>query len=173
MVRVRRARREDAGPIADVHVRTWQAAYRGQMPDDLLDHLDREGRARMWAEDIEVPEDRRVRVWVADADGRVVGFVATGPSRDDDADRGAVAEVYAIYLLPEHWGQGIGRALLERAVAGMRDDGFAAATLWVLDTNARTRRFYEAAGWRTDGTTKTEEIGDFAAHEVRYRAVLG
>jgi hypothetical protein len=54
----------------------------------------------------------------------------------------------------------------------LRGFGFEDATLWVLDTNVRTRRFYEAAAWTVDGREKTDQIGDITLREVRYRTSL-
>jgi RimJ/RimL family protein N-acetyltransferase len=45
--------------------------------------------------------------------------------------------------------------------------------LWVLEDNPRARRFYEAAGWSTDGRTKEDEFLDTRVREVRYRIALG
>jgi hypothetical protein len=42
-------------------------------------------------------------------------------------------------------------------------------TLWVLDTNERARRFYEARGWRADGTSKSDASRGSPVVEVRYR----
>jgi ribosomal protein S18 acetylase RimI-like enzyme len=67
-----------------------------------------------------------------------------------------MAELYAIYLDQAVVGRGIGRALLAQALADLRRRGYQSAMLWVLATNARARRFYEAAGWRADGVTRTE-----------------
>ena len=39
MVTVRRGRVADAPAMGRLHVRAWQAAYRGHMPDDYLDGL--------------------------------------------------------------------------------------------------------------------------------------
>jgi ribosomal protein S18 acetylase RimI-like enzyme len=50
--------------------------------------------------------------------------------------------------------------------------GYEQATLWVLDTNARARRFYEAAGFRADGAEKPDDRGTFTLREVRYRRPL-
>lgn len=169
---VRGARPDDARPIAEVHVRTWQAPYRGQLPDEFLDTLSVEPREEMWRREIAVPADSRVQVFVTEADGRVVGFVASGPARDEDVDPDATGEVHAIYALPAHWGQGVGRALLSRAEEALERAGFREALLWVLETNLRTRRFYEAAGWRLDGALKTDRIGSAEAREVRYRVAL-
>lgn len=170
MTVVRRATGSDAEAIATVHIGTWQVAYRGQLPDAYLDGLsaDLPRRIEVWRRRIGDPPRE---VWVAEDDGRAVGFVALGPSGDDDrtADTG---EVYAIYLDPAEWGRGIGRALFEKANERLAALGYREATLWVLDSNTRARRFYEAGGWRVDGAVKTEPRGDFELREVRYRTSL-
>ena len=48
MTTVRAARVQDAPAMGRVHVRAWQAAYRGQMPDEYLDGLRAEQRAEYW-----------------------------------------------------------------------------------------------------------------------------
>ena len=45
-MRVRRAEPADARGIAEVHTRTWQAAYRHVFPAEVLDGLDVEERVR-------------------------------------------------------------------------------------------------------------------------------
>lgn len=67
---------------------------------------------------------------------------------------------------------GIGRSLLGRAVADLRERGHTAATLWVLRQNDTARRFYEAAAWQPDGATKDEWRPGGTLHEVRYRRSL-
>jgi hypothetical protein len=47
---IRPATAEDAAGIAAVHVRSWQVAYRGQLPDALLDSLSVDQRTRWWGE---------------------------------------------------------------------------------------------------------------------------
>src|SRR6266545_7080984 len=84
IAQVRKAKVEDASGIAFVHVRSWQVAYRGHMPDEFLDGLDVEKRTNMWRE---VTQDPDKIVFVAeDWDGNIVGFSALGPSRDADAN---------------------------------------------------------------------------------------
>lgn len=78
-------------------------------------------------------------------------------------------EVRAIYAAPDVWGTGIGRALMGGAVAELSRLGYAGATLWVLDANERARRFYALAGWKPDGSAKTDAGRGFAITEVRYR----
>jgi len=61
---------------------------------------------------------------------------------------------------------------MDRAMATLRAVGFSTATLWVLDTNLRARRFYEAAGWVPDGATKVDDRATFTLREVRYRTTI-
>jgi GNAT superfamily N-acetyltransferase len=82
-------------------------------------------------------------------------------------------EVSAIYADPDAWSTGAGRALMTSAVAELARLGYADATLWVLDTNDRARRFYALAGWKEDGTSKTDGSRGFDIAEVRYRRTLG
>jgi ribosomal protein S18 acetylase RimI-like enzyme len=173
-MRVRRAEVGDAAAIARVHVGSWQVAYRGLIPQDYLDRLDPEERREMWERGLAAPRWPLAGTLVAEGrlgidgiDG-VVGFAHIGPSRDDDADP-TVGEVSAIYALAAVWGTGVGRALMDASLAGLAEAGYAEATLWVLDTNARARRFYEAAGWRPDGTVKVDATRGFPLAETRYR----
>ncbi|WP_052720042.1 MULTISPECIES: GNAT family N-acetyltransferase [Actinoplanes] len=163
---IRRATIADAAALAHVHVRGWQAAYHGLMPQDHLDGLDvaeREVRWRGW-----LAGDHpsiAVLVW-EDADGVVGGFVnvAAGPD--------ATGEVNALYLLPEHWDRGAGRRLLADGLRVLAAAGCDTATLWVLDTNRRARRFYEIGGWRPDGATRIDDSLGLSLPETRYRREL-
>lgn len=166
MGRVRFATVDDADAIGRVHVSAWQAAYRGHMPDDLLDAMDPVARAAQWRERIASGE--AIPLVVEDEHGDVVGVAHVGPDRQYPER----CELWMINLAPEAWGKGLGRTLLEAATAKLRDDGFAEAVLWVLDGNARARRFYEVAGWQTDGTAKREDMGGTLVTEVRYRRAL-
>ena len=78
----------------------------------------------------------------------------------------------AIYLMPEAWSRGLGRALLNTAVGELGRNGFETGTLWVFRDNARARRFYERAGWALDGKAKSIEIGGVSLAEIRYRIDL-
>jgi len=170
-VTIRAAVVDDARAIAQIHVDGWRAAYRGQMPDALLDGLSVDKRTEGWRKDIATPRSTEHRTWVAEDDGRIVAFAITGPTRDEDAAAG-VAELFAIYADPARWGTGAGRALLAHVVADLRDRGLAAVTLWVLDTNARARRFYEIAGFAADGASKTAPFGGVSLRELRYLLAL-
>lgn len=165
---VRTATVEDAEAIAVVQVRSWQVAYRGHLPQDYLDRRDPvQGRQR-WTEWFE-RNPAPAAVFVAEQEtGGVVGFISVAPCGETGTDPRSVGQVQAAYVLPEHWGQGAGRLLMTAALHRLRETGFQEAILWVLATNDRARRFYEAGGWRPDGTEKTEAARGFAVHEIRY-----
>ena len=156
---VRLALPDDSNAIASVQVESWRAAYAGLMPEAVLAGLSVEHRARAWRGRLEHPEVLERHLFVTDVGGTVAGFANTGPSRDEGADA-ATAEIYALYLAPAAWRRGHGRVLFAAAVEDLRARGFARVTLWVLDGNARGRRFYEAVGMTPDGATKVEGGGE-------------
>jgi GNAT superfamily N-acetyltransferase len=166
-VSVRPAAAEDADAIARVQVETWRAAYRGTVPDGFLDDMDVSERAARWRDGF--GEGRAT--WVAERDDEVVGFVAFGPSRDDDG-AASVGELYAIYVRSDHWRRGVGRALHDVCLAGLRRAGFTDATLWTLDANPAAKAFYEALGWAADGATAPHDFAGTELAVVRYRRRL-
>jgi GNAT superfamily N-acetyltransferase len=164
---VRAATLEDAGAIARVRNRGWQAAYAHVFPHDALAGMPIDGPREYWARYLANPEPGSAIV-VAEAAGSVAGFASVGPARGEDA-----GELYAIYVDPDHWGEGLGKELIQTAEDRLVEAGFAEAMLWVLDDNPRARRAYEAAGWKLDGAEKTDVVlGDVTVTEVRYRRAL-
>lgn len=161
---VRAATVEDALAIETIRVHGWRAAYREVFPPEALDALPVD--ETRWRHRLAEPP-AGWSIVVAEDGGAVAGFAATGPSRDGNG----TGELYAIYVDPGRWSSGAGRALLARAERELAA-GYAEATLWVLEANARARRFYERGGWTVDGATKTEERLGVRAAEVRYRKRL-
>jgi GNAT superfamily N-acetyltransferase len=171
-MRVRIAEPRDARSIATIHVESWRGAYRGLVPDEHLDELSIDRRAAFWSEVLAHGPEWRQRTWIAERDGTPLGFATAGASRDPDLDRALFGELQAIYVDPEHWRGGAGRVLLEAAESFLREEGFVAATLWVLEGNERALGFYGAMGWRADGATKREVWDGVAMDEMRYRKEL-
>ena len=179
MATVRRAAVDDAPQIASVHVRAWQAAYRGHMDDEFLDGLSTADRERSWSDGLAAaPTDRIVLVVEDPVDGHVCGFACvgdvrpTGPTGPGGGAEPGIGELWAINLEPEAWGRGVGAPLLSGAIDAIRARRCTHAVLWVLGGNARARRFYEREGWTADGAVKTERFGAREVREVRYRRAL-
>lgn len=167
---IRPAVAQDAARIAEVHVRSWQAAYRGLMPQDYLDGLDPADRLPRWQRQLSGPASHEVLV--ADGSHGICGFSAFGPTRDQGQDASQVSEIRAIYLAPEVFGTGVGRQLMAASVERLAAAGYALVTLWVLDSNARARRFYEIAGFRADGAVMADDRAGVRLEEVRYSRSL-
>jgi ribosomal protein S18 acetylase RimI-like enzyme len=168
---VRDATVDDAPGIARVHTRTWQIAYDHVFPTHRLAGIVEEHRAEQWRVMLAKPESR-VHTVVVDDEDAVAGFANFGPTQDPEASPEHVAELYAVYVLPEAWGRGIGRALMGEVLARLRADGYREAILWVIEDNPRTRRYYERAGWEFDGGEKEEAVLDIPVRQVRYRIAL-
>lgn len=168
---VRRPVVADADDIGRVHVRAWQVGYRGQMPDEHLDGLSIADRQEVWRQRLtDGLVDNVMFVAEDPLDGHVCGWVGVGTLRPEataDCPPGT-GELWALNLEPEAWGRGIATALMAAAVGELRAQGYRRAILWVLDTNARGRRFYEREGWSADGALKTDLDRGFAMHEQRY-----
>ena len=158
----------DAPAIAQVHVATWQAAYRGQLPDAFLDALDVHQRETMWRRLLADPSRTTL---VMRSDAGVTGFCDVGPSRDADS-LVHTAELYSIYLLPSWWGGGHGTRLLQAALACLQEQGHADVICWVLHTNQRALDFYAHHQFQSDGAEKTDMAGGLSFRELRLRRSL-
>jgi GNAT superfamily N-acetyltransferase len=178
-VRIRLAEPEDALEVAQLHVRSWQAAYRGLMPDDVLDGLRPEDRAGRYTFGSHDPN--RPRTILAVEDGAVCGLATTAPatasqaeeSDGEESDReGPGGELCALYVDPDWWGTGVGRRLIAEARAHLSDQGFTGAELWVLAGNTRAMRFYGIDGWSPDGSARREVVWGVPVDEVRFRRPL-
>ena len=160
---IRAASLEDARAVAQVHVESWRSAYAGLLPDSVLAELSVDKREAFWRRILGTAERN---AFVATDDGAVVGWVTSGPSRDEDADAHAM-EVYGIYLLQKMWRRGVGRRLWRAAVGVLPPES--PILVWVLEGNERACRFYEMLGGRLDGATKVAERAGAQLSECRYR----
>jgi ribosomal protein S18 acetylase RimI-like enzyme len=172
-IELREARRGDELAVAEVHVRAWQEAYRGLIPAEFLDALDPRERAGRYT--FESSDPRAPTTILAVREGEdgaeaIQGFVTFGPSRDDDAP--SHGEVYALYVDPDRYQGGVGRLLMAESRRRLRESGFAAAILWVLDGNIRASRFYEREGWTPDGATRVEQPYGIRSTVHRFRRKL-
>ena len=161
---VRPAAPRDAKAIAEIHVATWQAAYQGLLPDDVLKAMTVAKRLAYWKEAIEYSDPQLL---VATDGDTVIGFVGFDRSRDPGT-KSSVGEIWAMYVSPPHWRKGVGLALWDGARDGLKEEGCTQVTLWSLVANERALQFYEqAAGFKREmpslratpyGSVKVEEI---------------
>jgi GNAT superfamily N-acetyltransferase len=159
---------DDAMPVARVHVRAWQVAYRGLIPDEHLQGLRPEDRAQRY--DFAGGDPARPRTLVALEAHTVLGFATISPARD--AEAAGRGELCALYVEPDCWGRGIGQALAAAARADLYRLGFRKAMLWVVAGNARAQRFYRADGWSRDESHRAQQVWNVTLDTVRYSRVL-
>lgn len=168
---IRNALPSDARAIAQVHISSWQQAYRELMPGEYLNSLQASlaQRELFWVGSIEAAGSN---VWVAELNEQVVGWISVGASRDEGAAN-SVGEVRALYVLAEHWRTGVGHALWSAGLQRLREQEYRRLTLWVLARNERAMRFYRRAGWVEEAASqRTLERGGVTLEEVRYRSPI-
>jgi ribosomal protein S18 acetylase RimI-like enzyme len=178
-VGVREATVEDAEAIATIHVDSWQAAYRGILPEAYLANLSVMRRREVW-HDFIIAGRPRVLVAYADVDGHaddhadaaILGWVAFGDSRDGDKDH-RWAEVETLYIAPAFWRKGIGKRLIDAARHALQSAGYTDVALWVLLDNRRARAFYKRSGFLCDNSSRGVQLGGKWLTEIRYCCPLG
>lgn len=144
---------------AYVHWKAWQEAYTDLLPQDFLQKTYTLERCQDLA--FRYPQN----ILVALVDERVVGFTCYGSSSQEDLQE--AGELYALYVLADYYGQGIGYQLIQAALEQMQS--YKTIFLWVLEGNERAISFYEQVGFRFDGVTKTVKLG---ADRIEHRMVL-
>jgi ribosomal protein S18 acetylase RimI-like enzyme len=170
-MKLRLAVGEDAAAVAYVQKTTWQHAYKGIVPQAYLDSMDAPEqmtrRTQNWQTGLVNPAN--VAFVAEDDTGTVKGFVIGGACRPENGDLCAkyAGELYAIYLLPDFHGQGIGRKLVEALGAKLVQAGYTGMLLWVLKDNQPSRGFYERMGGQPV-TEKSFELAGTTLLEVAY-----
>lgn len=167
---IRKAQIQDSEDMGSIHVRAWQAAYRGIMPNDYLDGLRAEDRSAMWRRSFaNPPPGQQLRVVLVGEE--VAGFAEFG-LEESESPGPDVGQLYAINLDPSHWGRGLGRALLREVTQALADSDYRYAVLWVAPENVRARGLYESEGWIDDGSSQNAEVLGVTVQEMRYRRRL-
>lgn len=163
---LRQARPDDATSIAEVQVAVWNSAYRGLVPDALIDQLRVPDRAEMWTKILEsYAATGRGAVIVAEEAGVIVGFASCGDQRDPDLVADYPGEISAIYVAQPR--RGIGAALMAEAARALIAMGHEAAALWVLSDNRAARHFYEHLGGQPV-RERIDEAEEGSLNEVAY-----
>jgi GNAT superfamily N-acetyltransferase len=150
---------DDFNAISRIFAQSWRAAYKGIIPQEYLDELP----DNKWVQTL---KESRWTSLVLIKDGEMIGTASVCPARDETMyDWG---EVVSIYLLPDYFGRGYGRPLLEAAIAALKEIGYKFIYLWTLDENSQARRFYEKCSFSLSPDRLTIKIGGRDLVEVRY-----
>jgi GNAT superfamily N-acetyltransferase len=167
-VNIRRAVLADLRGMACVHVDGWKTAYRGIVPDEILDHLTVESDLASGfgsgLKERRPGEEQFVALTSAD---EIVGYAIAGPNRDPNPD--FAGELEAIYVLSSHQGRGVGTALVRELAQYLLSMGTTSLIVWVLEQNPY-RRFYERLGGFPAGQRmgRPHRLGGGLLSEVGY-----
>jgi ribosomal protein S18 acetylase RimI-like enzyme len=193
VVVIRSASAADAAQIAVVRRDSWFAAYEGIISRRIIDRVTApDGGAGVRQSFLTRPWQRMIAAVAVSppeslppASGKapgIVGYASFGPELDvlgapwphplsAEGRAGRAAELYALYVHPAWWSTGTGRALTDQILTTASAAGYLCITLWVLEDNARARRFYERAGFAPDGARHAlDDLGGVI--EIRYRRTL-
>lgn len=160
-IRIRKASLADCPAIAQVQVEGWRTTYRGVVAEEYLENLSVTERTQKWVENVQVS---LVTLVAENSDGQVVGFADGGAERTGRTD--FRRELYAIYLLKNFRGNGLGRHLVRSVFDVLCAAGYESFLIWVLAENPY-RRFYESLGGVVVAETKVQ-IGRQTLLEIAY-----
>jgi len=165
---IRCADANDAGVLGKIHSCSWKAAYKGIVPDSILDNISADMRQEYFEKALSEGWEEDYLIFAKD---NAAGLMTIGKCRDEDKDD-SYGEIWGIYLLPEYWNRGIGTYFINWGLNELKGRGYKRVSLWVLDENLNARRFYEKIGFRHDGTTKELTLGR-KLKEIRYEIAIG
>ena len=159
-VRIRPATVDDVAELVQVHYTTWKDTYPRLVESVTLDDVETrfmtqegglKGHEARWADTITNKQSNH-RVFLAENDDKIVGFVL--PSiREDDA-----GYIKALYVLPDAQGSGVGRKLLKRSLEWMKADTNP-VYLTVVTTNPKAINLYKSYGFEITGKPEWDGEG--------------
>lgn len=150
---------DDRMAISKIYEESWKYAYKNIIPQGFLDSIPK-GR---WASNID-NQGRKTLVCVDN--GKMIGTSSFSKSRFEQFP--GWGEIISIYLLPDYFGKGYGKPLLEAALLELKRQGYENVFLWVLEENIRARKFYTKLGFKLTDDSLVDNIGGKDLREVRY-----
>jgi ribosomal protein S18 acetylase RimI-like enzyme len=143
---IRRARPEDATPIARLHVKTWHETYRHLAPEAAVRILDLPYRHAVW---VKMLDEGRRTILVDEVEGSIVAIGTSGPATSPELE--PHGEINYLYVDAAMAGRGIGRRMMAALAADLQARGFTSAALGVVAGNAAAIAFYERLGGECTG----------------------
>ena len=155
--------RATASAASHIYAASWKVGYRGIVPQEYLDALSPE----RWTDKLGNGDHAEFREdYLLSENGRPIAASSICAARD--AQLVGWGELMSIYVQPDVYRRGYGRALFTFAVNRLRENGYSKIYLWMLEENRRARSFYEAMGFCPNGDRIEQVIGGRALAELRY-----
>lgn len=159
-VTVRLARADEFGEVGEVTARAYADFVLG--PDDPY-------LTRLRGADVRA---REAELWVAEADGTLLGTVTRTPAgsswREVAAD--GEGEFRMLAVSPEARGRGVASALVDHVIDRCRADGDTAVVLSSLEEMRAAHRIYARAGFRRTPERDWDPVP--GVHLITYRLEL-
>jgi GNAT superfamily N-acetyltransferase len=160
---LRAATLADATLIASIHSASWQATYRGLLPDSFLDGEVAGERAAYWEARLRAPGEERRMVVIAELADAPIGFMCV--ERQPESAWGVLLD--NLHALPGYQGIGAGKLLMRAAQDWAREQGEKQMYLYVLEGNTPAIGFYERQGWQFVGA-EPDHMGGVDITALRY-----
>jgi GNAT superfamily N-acetyltransferase len=148
----------DIGEVIALHGRLYAQEF-------ALDHTFAGYVAVGLGEFAKAYDEQKDRLWLAEAEGQLVGSIAIAGLPDQ------TAQLRWFLLAPSARGQGLGRKLLSDALAFCRACGCKSVFLWTISELQTAAQLYRAAGFRLT-EQRTHEIWGAVRTEERYELLL-
>jgi ribosomal protein S18 acetylase RimI-like enzyme len=140
---IRLYRPEDLEAIKTLTLEAFAGVTLEQNVEEKLGRL--HGRDWRWRKARHIDDDvaaNREGIFVAEADGRIVGYITTRIDRQSGQGR-----IPNLAVAAEFRGQGLGRQLIERALDYFRSEGLAYAMIETMAQNLAGNHAYPACGF--------------------------
>lgn len=159
---VRKARYKEIPVLAKIQCAAWKAAFGDIITAATMENCT---NVEKCAQRLKYIFTREIgHLYIAGIDNKACGMLYWKP-----IDK-LSAEIVALHTLKKVWSSGVGRELMDKALADMVEEGFLGAKLWVFKENIRARKFYEKCGFTLTGHERFSRYD--RAMEVQYRRVL-
>lgn len=148
MIEVRKAELADVEAVREIGLKTWPVAYGGLVSEKFIV----DGLAQWWSPEAVEWLIRNGITLVAAEGEQLVGMVGLGREGD-------FWVMWKLYVLPDHQGKGVGKALLDAAIKAL-PEGTTELLLDVLVANEKAIAFYRANGFGDPVSTPDRDLGD-------------
>lgn len=168
---IRKAKASDVEQVVDIMFKTWRTTYTGIISDEFMSLRESKREERIIKRRDAIcgkeVDGARTHNYVAEDNRKIVGFVVCGKCMEEEPyDLKNCGEIYALYILQEYQGQGIGKELVNRTVKDLIDDKFEKVVIWALKDNPCVE-FYRKIGG--DGRlTKDVQMGEQKLEETGF-----
>lgn len=137
---IRHANFNDAAGIASVHVKAWRQSYKGILNLNYLKQISFTAKLQLREQILANQNSENISL-IAMHEEKVIGFCDGGRAREISNEYNG--EIYAIYLLEEFKGNGVGSELLSHMRKHLVNNALTPYIVWVLEANNHARKFYE------------------------------